>query len=223
MIKIGDTLILESTNGEEVHEYKCKVMDIFPNYIHIDYPINTKTGKTVFLLNGMQFKASFVGKDHSLYLFDTEVTGKVREPIPMVVLSYPGEEQLVRVQRRQYVRVEANVDIAIHPLHGEFSPFTTVTTDISAGGAAIVLPKQFKQLSPGIVVEAWLVLQMKSGEYHYLQLPAKMIRIFQVEHSDVYRASLQFLKMTPQERVLLIRYSFERQLEMRQKEEGERE
>ncbi|MBA2875004.1 flagellar brake protein [Thermaerobacillus caldiproteolyticus] len=219
MIKIGDTLTLESTNGKEVHEYKCKVIDVFPNHVHIDYPVNMKTGKTVFLLNGMQFKASFVGKDDNLYLFDTEVTGKVRDPVPMVVLSYPGEEQLVRVQRRQYVRVEANVDVAIHPLHGEFSPFTTMTTDISAGGAAIVLPQQVQQFLPGMVVEAWLVLCMKSGDYHYLKLPAKVIRVFQAECSDVYRASLQFLTMSPQERLLLIRYSFERQLELRQKEE----
>jgi c-di-GMP-binding flagellar brake protein YcgR len=224
MIEIGDTLILESMDGKEVHEYRCKVVEIFPNYVHIDYPVNKKTGKTVFLLNGMQFKASFVGKDDCLYLFDTEVTGKVRDPIPMVVLSYPGEEQLVRVQRRQYVRVEAIVDVAVHPLHGEFPPFTTMTTDISAGGAAIVLPEdRSKQLRPGMVVEAWLVLKMKSGDYHYLKLPAKIVRVFQVERSHVYKASLQFLITNPQERVLLIRYSFDRQLEMRKKEEGERE
>ncbi|MBB5323431.1 c-di-GMP-binding flagellar brake protein YcgR [Anoxybacillus tepidamans] len=220
MIKIGDTLILESRNEKEVHEYKSKVVEIFPDLIHIDYPVNKKTGKTVYLINGMQFKASFVGKDECLYLFDTEVKGKVRDPIPMIVLSYPGDDQLVRIQRRQYVRVEANVDIAIHPLHGEFLPFATMTTDISAGGAAIVLPERAATILPGTVVEAWLVLHMKSGDYHYIKVPAKIVRIFQAEGSHVYKASLQFLTMEPKERVLLIRYSFERQLEMRKKEEG---
>ncbi|BDG46715.1 MULTISPECIES: flagellar brake domain-containing protein [Parageobacillus] len=220
MLKIGDTLMLEPIDGEG-EQYKSKVEEIGDSYIHIDYPIHMKTGKTVFLLNGMQFKASFAGEDNGIYLFETEVIGKVRQPIPMVVLSYPGTDKLVRVQRRQYVRVEANTDVAIHPLQQEFAPFTTMTTDISAGGAAIVLPQpQQKQLFPGMVVETWLVLAMRSGEYHYLKLKAKIIRIFQAENSDIYKASLQFFDVSPQDRVLLIRYSFERQLEIRKKEEN---
>lgn len=220
MIKIGDVLILESRNDKEVHEYKCKVAEVFPDFIYIDYPVNQKTGKTVFLMNGMQFKASFVGKDGSLYLFDTEVRGKVRDPIPMIMLSYPDEQRLIRVQRRQYVRVEATVDVAIHPLQGEFSPFATMTTDISAGGAAIVLPERGIHIFPGMIVEAWFVLPMKSGEYHYMKVPAKIVRVFQVEGSYVQKASLQFLTISSQDRVLLIRYSFERQLAIRKKAEG---
>jgi c-di-GMP-binding flagellar brake protein YcgR len=223
MLKVGDTLILEPIDRQSEHKYKCKVTEIFPNSIHIDYPVNMKTGKTVFLLNGMQFKASFVGKDHSLYLFDTEVTGKVREPIPMVVISYPGEQQLIRIQRRQYVRVDATVDVAIHPLNGEFPPFATITSDISAGGAAIVLPAGLKGFEPGMTVEAWFVLQMKSGDYHYLNIPSKVVRIFKAEYSAVEKASLQFLDMTQQERLLLIRYSFEKQLENRQHDVNGRE
>ncbi|SFA46307.1 c-di-GMP-binding flagellar brake protein YcgR, contains PilZNR and PilZ domains [Parageobacillus thermantarcticus] len=223
MLKVGDTLTLEPMEGEG-EQYKSKVEEIGESYIHIDYPVHTKTGKTVFLLNGMQFKASFIGDDNGLYLFETEVIGKVRQPIPMVVLSYPGTDKLVRVQRRRYVRVEANADVAIHPLQQEFTPFTTMTTDISAGGAAIVLPQQQQtQLVPGMVVETWLALAMRSGEYHYLKLKAKIVRIFQAENSDVYKASLQFFDVSPQDRVLLIRYSFERQLEMRKKEEKYRE
>lgn len=219
MLKIGDTLMLEPVDGNE-EKYKSKVAEISDRYIYINYPAHVKTGKTVFLLDGMQFKASFVGQDHCLYLFETEVIGKVRHPVPMVVLSYPGKDKLVRIQRRQYVRVDANTDVAIHPLHQEFMPFTTMTTDISAGGAAIVLPEQRqKQLFPGMVVEAWLVLPMQSGEYHYLKMKAKIVRIFRAENSDIHKASLQFLDVSPQDRVLLIRYSFERQLEMRKKEE----
>ncbi|WMT18966.1 flagellar brake protein [Parageobacillus toebii] len=219
MLKIGDTIMLEPAGGEE-EKYKSKVAEISDGYIHINYPINVETGKNVFLLNGMQFKASFVGPDHCLYLFETEVIGKVRQPVPMVVLSYPGVDKLVRIQRRRYVRVEANTDVAIHPLHQEFMPFTTMTTDISAGGAAIVLPEhKQKQLLPGMVVEAWFVLAMKSGEYHYLKVKAKIVRIFQAENSDIYKASLQFLDVSPQDRVRLIRYSFEQQLEIRKREE----
>jgi c-di-GMP-binding flagellar brake protein YcgR len=217
MLKIGDALMLEPLDGGG-EKYKSKVLEIGDHYIHISYPIYEKTGKTVFLLNGMQFKASFVGQDDCLYLFETEVTGKVRQPVPMVVLAYPGADKLVRIQRRRYVRVKVNTDVAIHPLHQEFTPFATMTSDISAGGAAVVLPPRYeRQLLPGMVVEAWLVLTMRSGEYHYLKIKAKIVRIFQGENG-INKASLQFLDVAPQDRVRLIRYSFERQLEARKAE-----
>lgn len=60
---------------------------------------------------------------------------------------------------------------------------------------------------------------MKSGEYHYLKVKAKIVRIFQAKNSDIYKASLQFLDVSPQDRVRLIRYSFEQQLEIRKREE----
>jgi c-di-GMP-binding flagellar brake protein YcgR len=111
--------------------------------------------------------------------------------------------------------------VAIHPLHQEFKPFATMTSDISAGGAAVVLPPQYeRQLLPGMVVEAWLVLTMRSGEYHYLKIKAKIVRIFQGENG-INKASLQFLDVAPQDRVRLIRYSFERQLEARKAENME--
>jgi c-di-GMP-binding flagellar brake protein YcgR len=217
MLKIGDMLTLEPLAGGE-ERYKGKILEIKERYIHIGYPIDEKTGKTVFLLDGMQFKASLVGQDDCLYLFETEVTGKVRQPVPMLVLAYPDADKLVRIQRRRYVRVKANADVAIHPLHQEFAPFTTMTTDISAGGAAVVLPPQYhRQLLSGMVVETWLVLAMRSGEYHYLNVKAKIVRTFQSENG-VYKASLQFLDVAPQDRVRLIRYSFERQLEAKRVE-----
>ncbi|BDG36586.1 flagellar brake protein [Saccharococcus caldoxylosilyticus] len=217
MLKIGDMLTLEPLDGGK-EKYKGKVMEIGDHHIHIGYPVDEKAGKTVFFLNGMRLKASFVGQDGCLYLFETEVTGKLRRPVPMIVLAYPSADKLVRIQRRRYVRVKVNADVAIHPFHQEFAPFATMTTDISAGGAAVVLPPSYhQQLLPGMVVETWLVLAMRSGEYHYLKLKAKIIRIFQ-DANGVYKASLQFLDVAPQDRVRLIRYSFERQLEAKKAE-----
>jgi len=218
MIKVGDLLTLESINSQTEEKYKCKVAEVFEDCVHIDYPVSLQTGKTVFLHNGVQFKASFLGKDGTFYYFNTVVTGKVRQPLPLIVLSFPGEKKLVRVQRRQYVRIEVAVDVAIHPKNKEFSPFTALTSDISAGGAAITLPRGIDGLKPGMVVEAWFVLPMKSGQYHYLKIPSKVVRVFQPEKTNIYRASLQFLELTQQERIHLIRFSFEKQLEMRQKE-----
>ncbi|KHF30650.1 PilZ domain protein [Anoxybacillus sp. BCO1] len=106
--------------------------------------------------------------------------------------------------------------MAVHPLNDEFVPFTTVTSDISAGGAAIVLPNDETGLKHGMTIEIWLALHMRSGDYHYLRFLARVVRIFE---ENVLKASLQFLEVNDVDRLTLIRYSFEKQLEMRKKEQ----
>ncbi|MFC5361328.1 hypothetical protein [Peribacillus frigoritolerans] len=68
------------------------------------------------------------------------------------------------------------MDTAIYPEHSEFTPFRTLTEDISAGGASIRLLigtaiQSFSQLY------LWMPLTLKSGEFHYLRLKSKVIRV----------------------------------------------
>ena len=60
------------------------------------------------------------------------------------IIAYPGNQTLIKVQRRQYVRIPTTVDAAIHPLENEFTPFTTITEDISAGGTLLSMNPQAK-------------------------------------------------------------------------------
>jgi c-di-GMP-binding flagellar brake protein YcgR len=218
LIKIGVPLTLEPKYSEQMEKYKCKVAEMEDGKIYIDYPIDMSTNRTAFLLDGTQLKASFVGEDEAVYAFETEVLGRTRRNVPLLILSYPGDNQLLRIQRRQFVRVDAITDVAVHPLNEEFTPFTTVTSDMSAGGAAIVLPHHETGLKHGMTIEIWLVLHMRSGDYHYLRFPARVIRIFE---ENVPKASLQFLEVSDVDRLTLIRYSFEKQLETRKKEQFE--
>lgn len=215
MISIGDTLTLEPKNSVEIERYKCKVVEINGNQIYIDYPINMETQRTVFLLDGTQLKASFIAKNGSVYLFQTEVMGRRKQNIPMLKLYYPGEENLVKIQRRQFVRVETPVDVAVHPISDEFKPFTTITDDISAGGAAIIL-RNNNVLNKGDIFHLWLSLPMNNGEYHYLKLKSKAIRLIESKESNNL-LSIQFLETTGQEKQLLLRFCFEKQLELKKK------
>src|SRR5690606_3509678 len=144
MLNIGDQLILELKNTEEEEKFKCKVVEMKNDYLFIDYPISLKTNRTAFFIDGTQFKCSIVTKDNSVYYFETEIKSRVKREIPMLMISYPGDNQLIKIQRRQYVRIETAVDVAVHSLHGEFTPFVTVTDDISAGGAAIIVPEHIE-------------------------------------------------------------------------------
>lgn len=215
MLKIGDNLILDNKYSDNLEQYKCKLVERKGNDLYIDYPVNTKTNRTVFLLEGTPLKANFVTESGSHFYFDTEVKGRIKLNIPMVVLSYPGDERLIKVQRRQFVRVETSVDVAVYSSKGEFAPFTTVTDDISAGGSALLAGKN-SGLKEGMEVECWFVLPMQNGEYAYRKFTGKIVRIIEGQ-GTMNKASVQFFGSSVNDRQILLRFCFERQLEMKKK------
>lgn len=215
MIKIGDNIILEHKYSDSFEQYKCKLVERKGNDLYIDYPVNLTTNRTVFLLEGTPLKVNFVTESGSHYSFDTEVKGRVKLNIPMVIISYPGKERLIKIQRRQFVRVETSVDAAVYSRKGEFTPFTTVTDDISAGGAALLIDKK-SILNEGMEVECWFALPMQNGQFEYRKFHGKVVRIFDGQ-GNMNKASVQFFDSSGTDRQMLLRFCFERQLEMKKK------
>lgn len=215
MINIGDALILETKYSNKIEKYKCKLVERRGQQLYIDYPINLESNKTAYLLDGTQLKCSFVSQEGTVYMFETEVTGRVKQNIPMLTLLYPGNERLIKIQRRQFVRVETAVDVAVHPMNLAYSAFTTVTDDISAGGAAI-LASNAMLFKNGQQLSCYFVFPMQNGEYHYYKFLSKVVRVIPLDKTR-NKLSLQFLDITPHERQFLIRFCFDRQLMMRKK------
>lgn len=215
MLTIGQNLLLEPKHTHRTDQYKCRLVERMGNTLFIDYPIDVKTNRTTFLVDGTQLKVSFV-KGKSVYLFETEILGRVMKGIPMVKLIYPGDEYFMKIQRRQFVRIKTAVDVAIHPLEHEFIPFTTITEDISAGGSLVNLNKP-NDLKQGLKVRTVFVLPLQNGEYHYLKLVSEIIRIVENQKTGQTQFSLRFIDVKPQQRQLLLHFSFDRQIALKKK------
>ncbi len=216
MINIGDTLILEPAHSGTPEKYKCRLVDSKENEIYIDYPINANTNKTVFLLNGTQLKVSFVTSQGTVYMFDSEIIGREKQNnIPMLILHLPNSDQFIKIQRREYVRVETNVDVSISSNDIEMSPFATITTDISAGGAAILVPIG-SGLKEESIVNTCFVLPMQSGDYYYLKVKAVVKKILNYNETH-NKAPLEFIEVSANDRQLFLRFCFDRQLSFRKK------
>ncbi|WP_026694802.1 flagellar brake protein [Peribacillus kribbensis] len=215
MMNIGDTITFEPKHTHKPEKYQAMVVESRDSSFYIDYPVNLKTRKPVFLLDGSQMKGSFVGQDNNVYLFDTQVLGRKMAKIPMIELQSPTEEELIKIQRRQFVRVETAVDAAVHPIDASFSPFSAVTLDLSAGGACVALPRGTR-LNPLTRSKIWLSLPMNSGETIYLCAKSEIIRIDE-NRGGIQKASIKFEGLDHNERQHLIRFCFERQLGMKKK------
>lgn len=220
VMKIGDTVYLETTDNlgsdYKTNQYRARILDFSNSEIHIDLPINVETSKTGFFYIGTQFKGSLY-KDNAVYSFYTTLLTRKKDQVPMLVLSYPGDDELDRSQRRKYVRILISADVAVHAPDHSFKPFTTVSVDLSGGGAAIELPESHS-LEEGMGIICWFVFVMQSGEWRYLELPCKVIRLFREKNNGRVKASLMFTDIKEKDRATVIRYCFEKEIEMRHRQ-----
>ncbi|MEY8756630.1 flagellar brake protein [Peribacillus frigoritolerans] len=154
----------------------------------LSHRFDVETGKIAFLMDGTQFNVTFSNEEQAVYVFESEVLGKMKGRIPMMQLLLSEAETFVKIQRRQFVRLDVTLDTAIHPEHSEFTPFPTLTEDISAGGASI----RGTAIQSVSQLYLWMALKLKSGEIHYLRLNSKVIRVTEKEHGNML-LHVQFL------------------------------
>lgn len=217
-MKIGVVLTLEifNTDANSYEKYRCKIMDKNNEHIFIDYPVHMKTKKTEVFRIGTRLSAEYIGEDQSVYRFKTIVLHRRKGKIPTLALQVPSKDEIKRIQRREYVRVDTAVDVAIHSKKESFSPFTTVSVDLSGGGLSVIIPKGV-QMEEKEDIHVNLVLPMHSGDYNYLNLNGEVVRVLQNDFS-ANTASIKLLSLSEQDKQAIIRYCFEKQREARQKE-----
>jgi c-di-GMP-binding flagellar brake protein YcgR len=217
MLAVGEPIYLEPLISDKKDTYKSKIYEIKEDEIYIDYPSNESTNRTEYFFDGTQFKASFLDKEKNVYTFRTELLGRKIEKVPVLIITSPKNEEIHKVQRRQFVRVETLLDVAVKNANNSYEPFPSVVVDLSAGGMLLSLPIGHK-VSKGDVLECLVVLPMQSGEKIYLDLTCNVLRILEGHGNNRQRAPLQFNQIASKDRQHVIRYCFEQQLMMKKKE-----
>ncbi len=217
-MEIGTKIYLiqkQKKMGELVNvQWRCRLIDREDeSTLLVDYPINEKTEKQSLLIDGSKYVVAYLGKDGALYQFETEIIGRKRENVPMLRLKDPGMGAYRRIQRRDYVRVEATIDIDIHPVNEQEKSFKAISTDVSGGGCQIVLPPNVEMPEQGKEYELTFYLPMQSGDT-VIRTKGLVVRSINLT-MDKKRASFKFIEMSEGERQKMIKYCFERQLALK--------
>ncbi|OZU90093.1 hypothetical protein CIL03_02840 [Virgibacillus indicus] len=217
-MKIGTLLNLEvkDTVTKAAIKYRSKVIEKNEHYLFIDYPVNEKTRKTAFLAKGTLLMVVFAGDDQAIYQFPSKITAKVKLNVPALAIKLPDKSKLKRIQRREFVRINAAVDAAIYSPKSDFLPFVTVTSDISGGGMSVIVPKG-NTLQIGQTIDVWLSLPTHSKKQKYVYSQAEIVFIKEASSSAV-TASLKFVSISRQNQQHIISFCFQKQRELRMKE-----
>ncbi|MCY8112205.1 flagellar brake domain-containing protein [Bacillus spizizenii] len=213
MIEIGENVLLEYIEENELKKAKSKAVSIENNELLIAYPVDVVTGRTVILHNDMEVTVEFVGKDEVPYRFTSRIKGKVKEKLQMICLEVPPSEKMKRIQRRQYVRTDAVLDVQIQPTNKE--EFRTLSYNISAGGIAVILADgrsfQFGE-------SLRLIISLPEEENtRQIETEAVVRRIFDDLKSGKCKMTLEFTEIAASDQQFLLQYCIRRQLNKRRK------
>ena len=205
---IGTVISIDKDLSNDSEKYKSKIIDIGLDFVMIDYPTHIESGETAFFLDGTQLLISFTDKMKNSYFFKTEVNGRRIEGVPMLELSYPGDDQVIQIQRREFVRTEAALDVAVLK-NGKFTKL--VTEDISAGGLGLNLSGTAYNEKDHLSL--LIVLPFKNKEMKYIRTEAEIIRISVMSNREV--ASVKFKEISLSDRQRILRFCFKQELKMR--------
>lgn len=208
-LEVGTIIIIEKDFTDDGEKYKSRVVDSGEDFVLIDYPTHIETGKTAYFMNGTQLYVSFTDKLKLSYAFKTEINGREKSNIPMLKIYYPGDDQLIKIQRREYVRVETPIDVAVLKDNNKVQ---LVAEDISAGGIALNL-RSVISFEENDVVSLYVVLPFTNRDPVYIQTEGEIVRIWEDSGKNI--ASIKFDGISPDNRQQIVRFCFERQLQMR--------
>jgi len=201
--KIGQTLIVRYGDGEgqEIPDfltipetYKSRLADIDDRSLALEKPMGEV--EEMRLSAGDIVTIQYTTDGGVQNLLTTKVTGFRNEGVPLVVVKKPDPKAITRIQRRNYVRVPTELEVAVKTAD---ESFTTVTEDLSGGGIAFRYEGAF-ELMPGMILSCWILIPVRKGENETVPFAATVVRtseregggrIVMAEFSDIQDADRQ--------------------------------
>lgn len=171
----------------------------------------------VTLSVGEHVEVSF-GDDTCIYSFPTVILKRVSEPVPMLLIEEPDEKKIVRVQRRDFVRVNAVVPIEFGIVPHDANDLLNMklekanTIDISGGGLKFLTEKKVRE-------KDMLQINLSLNNNHIITF-GKVVRVISYENelnNKLWAIGVQFTNIHESERDNIIRFVFDWQRQMRKK------
>lgn len=219
--RIGQSIRLSFTGSSEEtreHTYKSRIVDIQDEIAFIELPTNEDTGRTGLFGAGEACEVWYLGEDGSRFDFQSTILGRRSERIPVLFLQLPAKDAIHRTQRRNYLRIDSSLDVAIKlddPIRRYH--FLARTVDISGGGLSFTCEESYR-LQTGDKVQVWISMPNKSGAVQHASAVMEVVRQKPAEKKGLHQwISGKFVQISEQDRAKVVRACYERQLELRKK------
>ncbi len=190
---------------------RTRVADLDDKNIYIEIPIDEKSRRSHSAQVGEKFQIFFFTQEGVKQWFTTIVTGFLKDTVPLVAIRKPELKEITKDQRRSFLRVEANLELAVS-IGGKLR-FVAITEDVGGGGVSFTCERKWP-IVPNAVLSCWLLLSYKGGSIAHSKFEGEVVRVVPVE-PDSYLIMMRFQEIADSDQQKIIRYCFERQLDKR--------
>ncbi len=212
--KINQTMYIQPVADHEAAQavtLRSRVADLDASHIYIEVPLDEKSRRYYRCQQGEALQLYFFTAEGVKHLFQTEVTGFRKDGVPLVAVRKPEPEEITKDQRRSFLRVEANLELAVS-LNDKLK-FVAVTEDVGGGGVSFTCERRLP-IVPNTALDCWLLLSYKGGSIAHAAFEGEVVRVMPVE-PDKHLVMVRFKEILDSDQQKIIRYCFERQLDKR--------
>lgn len=209
-------LIEDDTKVDRI--YKTRVADINQDYITMELPIAEHNGTPMYLPIDTQFMVTYMDQNGNNFHFRTKLLARKEENIPLILVTTPNSDDILKSQKRGFFRVEANLDIAVSLNRSDRRyHIITKTVDIGGGGISFMSPLEFK-FEIGDQLQLWCVVNLNNNQIKRITFSGEVVRVH-LPDRDIKKQmiSIKFMDLKESDNVSIIRYCFERQIELHKK------
>ncbi len=212
-LSVNQDVEIEVKQGPYKGSYSTRIADIHEDTIDILTPY--KDGALVPLRQGLEVSIFFAGES-AAFKFSAEIIGRAQEPVPIIRVRKPENDEMVKIQRRQHFRLEVRKKVWYRLVNEDWEPVDeeefkeTHTMDISAGGLKILIPL-YVELNEGEIkvdiedIEGVPIISEVANYYSMPDLP------------DKNAVGIKFLDINRRTRDALMGWLFEYQRKLRRK------
>lgn len=212
--KINDLLFIRVDSAEEkesIKEYKSRISEMEDDSILIEIPMQESNGHLKKLFVGDELSIFFLTEGGTKNYFNTYVIGFKEDVIRMVRLQMPELHTISQIQRRTFLRVSAELEIAVKA--EDMTRLVTRTIDVSGGGLSFICDSHY-ELAELSILSCWVLVNYKNGSLEHVSFKGEIVRV-KTNESNRKIVMLKFTEISDMERQKLIRYCFERQFDFR--------
>lgn len=213
--KVNQTMFIQTSgdaNEDQASLLRSRLADMDESSLYIEIPLEEKSGRYHRAHPGDEFKVIYYTAEGVKHQFSTTVNGfRKEESIPLIEIRKPQPDEIKKEQRRNFLRVEAQLEIAVRI--GDKMRFVALTEDVGGGGISFRCERKWP-IKPNVKLHCWLLIPYRSGSIAHAQFDGEVIRVMEAEPNH-YIVMIRFVDIAESDQQKVIRYCFERQLDFR--------
>ncbi|MGM0409724.1 MAG: flagellar brake protein [Bacillota bacterium] len=206
MLKVNQSIEVEIRKGAYSGNYASKIEEINEDNIKILTPF--KRGEIIPVHIGTNLNIFFTGKD-AAYTFHSQVIDRLKEKVRLLVITPP--EEINRIQRRDFFRLDVKKDAKYRKVNEELEPeeeyLETSTIDLSAGGVRLALESE---LAKGDLIEIIIDIPVLEEE-----IIGEVRQIYSLKNGKA--AGIEFKGISQHTRDSIMSWLFDYQRKLRKK------